>query len=75
MAREKLFYKYQSLEVAVDDDDKVIKDGNGNNGNNVIYDIKNLANNQLFFKNPNKFNDPFDSRICCFYPGAYPPYP
>jgi hypothetical protein len=29
MAREKLFYKYQSLKVAVDDDE-VIKDGNGN---------------------------------------------
>jgi len=55
MVDEKLFYKYQSLEVAVDDNGKVIKD---DSGNEIIYAIKNLANNQLFFKRPDKFNDP-----------------
>jgi hypothetical protein len=60
MASEKIFYKYQSLKVAVNDKGKVLKD---NNGNNIIYSIKNLANNQLYFNDPTKFNDPFDCKF------------
>ena len=30
--------------------------------NDIIYAIENLANNQLFFRRPGKFNDPYDSR-------------
>jgi len=60
MTGEKLFYKYQSLKVAVDNDGKVIKD---DNGNDIIYTMENLANNQLYFKDPTKFNDPFDSKV------------
>jgi hypothetical protein len=48
---EKLFYKYQSL--------KLEKDGKDND---IIYAIENLANNQLYLKRPDKFNDPYDSR-------------
>ena len=59
MYKEKLFYKYQNLDV--------IKDNDGNLKN---YTIENLANNQLFFKYPNQFNDPFDSRFYCYYLGT-----
>lgn len=58
-SNDTFFYKYQSLKVAVDDDGKVVKD---DKGNDVIYTIQNLANNQLFFNRPDKFNDPLDSR-------------
>lgn len=60
MSGEKLFYKYQSLKAAVDDDGKVIKD---ENSNVKIYSIQNLANNQLYFNDPIKFNDPFDCKF------------
>lgn len=52
MTDKKLFYKYQSLK------DEYEKDGKRNN-----YTLKNLALNQLYFNDPNKFNDPFDCRI------------
>lgn len=51
MAEDKLFFKYQSLKPA------------DYNGNDTIYTIVNLANNQLFFNNPTKFNDPFDCKF------------
>lgn len=54
------FYRYQSLKPATNKDGEVLKD---NNGNNIIYSIKNLANSQLFFNNPTKFNDPFDCKF------------
>ncbi|AKB43333.1 DUF2971 domain-containing protein [Methanosarcina vacuolata] len=38
----------------------------GNNSSTII----NLANNQLYFDYPSNFNDPFDSRIYCFYEGT-----
>lgn len=60
MRSEKTFYKYQSLKVAIDDNGKVVKD---DNGNAIIYTIKNLENNQLYFSIPSAFNDPFDSKI------------
>ena len=60
MADDKLFFKYQSLKPATDIDGKVLKD---DNGNNIVYSIKNLANNQLFFNDPTKFNDPFDCKF------------
>jgi len=56
MLEEKFFYKYQSLTKEKDSD--------------TIYTIENLTNNQLFFEHPNKFNDPFDSRVYCFYLGT-----
>ena len=52
MRSRKIFYKYQSLKVATDE-----------NGNLINYTIKNLENNQLYFGYPPKFNDPFDCRI------------
>jgi len=60
MVDEKLFYKYHSLKVAVDDNGKVVKD---DNGNDIIYTIQNLSNSQLYFNNPTKFNDPFDCKF------------
>jgi len=59
MVDEKLFYKYQSLKVAIDGNGNVIKD---DNGNAIIYAIENLANNQLYFNDPTKFNDPLDCK-------------
>src|SRR5665647_2586846 len=59
MVDEKFFYKYQSLKVAIDDDGKVVKD---DSGNDIIYNIENLANNQLYFNDSTKFNDPFDCK-------------
>jgi hypothetical protein len=59
MESGKLFYKYQSLKAALDNNGKILKD---DNGNHIIYSIKNLANNQLFFRRPDNFNDPYDSR-------------
>ena len=38
MVDKKLFFKYQSLKVAMDDDSKVVKD---DNGNDIIYTIEN----------------------------------
>jgi hypothetical protein len=60
MADEKLIFKYQSLKPATDKDGKVLKD---ENGNNIIYSIKNLDSNQLYFNDPTKFNDPFDCKF------------
>ena len=60
MVDEKFFYKYQSLKVAIDDNGKILKD---DNGNDIIYTIKNLANNQLYFSSPRQFNDPFDCKF------------
>lgn len=51
MVDEKLFFKYQSLEAEKDC-----------KCNDIIYAIENLAKNQLFFRRPDKFNDPYDSR-------------
>lgn len=59
MVEEKFFYKYQEFKKSKDKKDEY--------PNNTI---KNLANNQLFFKSPAEFNDPFDSRAYCFYRGT-----
>lgn len=63
MTDEKLFYKYQSLEVKTDEA-----------GNKRVYALENLANNQLYFSNPTKFNDPFDSRIYWCFQGTEEQY-
>jgi hypothetical protein len=52
MIDKKLFYQYQSLKNEYD------KEGNCKN-----YTLTNLAQNQLYFNDPNNFNDPFDCRI------------
>lgn len=54
MVYDKLFYKYRSLK----------------DGNDKCFTITNLANNQLYFDYPINFNDPFDSRVYCFYEGT-----
>jgi hypothetical protein len=52
MTEEKLFYKYQSLEIVKDE-----------NGKDRQYTIENLSNNQLYFQHPKGYNDPYDSMI------------
>lgn len=59
MGEERFFYKYQSLKPELDKSKK-----------ERVYEIENLANNQLHFKYPHQFNDPFDSRIYCYYLGT-----
>jgi len=59
MTTEKLFYKYQSLKAEKDD-----------NGNDIIYTLENLANNQLYFSDPITFNDPFDSKLSVNHNGT-----
>ena len=59
MLKEKFFYQYHDL--------KISKDEKGVDQN---YTIKNLAENQLFFRSPTEFNDPFDSRAYCFFHGT-----
>lgn len=54
-----LFYRYQSLKVEKD-----------NKGNDRIYTIENLANNQLHFSNPITFNDPFDCKFSLTHLGT-----
>jgi hypothetical protein len=54
MVYNKRFYKYRSLK----------------DGNDKCFTITNLANNQLYFDYPTNFNDPFDSRVYCFYEGT-----
>lgn len=63
MTGEKLFYKYQNLEEKMDKD-----------GENRNYTIENLSQNQLYFSNPTKFNDPFDSRIYWCFQGTEEQY-
>jgi hypothetical protein len=60
MADDKLFFKYHSLRPATGKDGAILKD---ENGKNIIYSINNLANNQLYFNDPTKFNDPFDCKF------------
>jgi hypothetical protein len=67
MADGELFYQYRNLKVAVDNDCKTIKD---DNGNDVIYTIENLANNQLYFSDPTTFNDPFDCKFLLDHTGT-----
>jgi hypothetical protein len=69
MTEEKLFYKYQTLKSKKDCKCKYRKNEctcidkeNDCNCNYTNYTINNLANNQLFFNRPDKFNDPYDSR-------------
>lgn len=59
MTGKKLFYKYQSLK---EDYDK------GYNCKN--YTLRSLAQNQLYFSDPNNFNDPFDCRVRVDYTGT-----
>jgi len=59
MIEGKLFYKYQSLKT---EKDCKCKDRKDCTCKDVIYTIENLANSQLFFRRPDKFNDPYDSR-------------
>lgn len=59
MIDTKLFYKYQSLAEYYD------KDYNYKN-----YILRNLAQNQLYFNDPNNFNDPFDCRIRVDFAGT-----
>jgi hypothetical protein len=54
-----LFYRYQSLKVEKD-----------NKGNDRIYTIENLANNQLHFSNAITFNDPFDCKFSLTHLGT-----
>lgn len=59
MVEEKLFYKYQSLKT---EKDCKCKDRKDCTCKDIFYTIENLANSQLFFRRPDKFNDPYDSR-------------
>ncbi len=59
MVKPNRFYKYQSLEECYD------KDGNCKN-----YTLRNLAQHQLYFNDPNNFNDPFDCRIRVDFAGT-----
>lgn len=51
MINDKLFYQFQSLKKEKDKE-----------GNDIVYAIENLANNQLYFSDPTRFNDPFDCK-------------
>ena len=69
MEGEKLFYQYQSLKSKKDCKCKYKENEctctdieNDCNCNYKNYTIVNLANNQLFFNRPDKFNDPYDCR-------------
>lgn len=59
MTSERLYYKYQNLKELMDE-----------NGKKRIYTIENLANNQLYFSDPTKFNDPFDCLIRLNFEGT-----
>ncbi|WP_156165708.1 DUF2971 domain-containing protein [Methanosarcina sp. 2.H.A.1B.4] len=63
MTGKKLFYKYQNLEEKTDKE-----------GKNRNYNIENLSQYQLYFSNPTKFNDPFDSRIYWCFQGIEEQY-
>lgn len=56
---EKFFYKYLNLQIKED-----------SKGNNKIYTIENLANNQLYFSDPTTFNDPFDCKFSLDHTGT-----